>query len=372
VIALAVARLVSQAPLDALTSDLAARISTAVSPATAITLEVLGDDAALPNAIAARLASSGIRIVDAADPVDGVPSVRVSCLANLRERACSADVTGAVRTTFIVTGPHRAGDGEALPDLVLRLRSTFSQRLRILDVVRADDDLLVLSPAAIARYGMRDGSWQIEESRPISPPRPWPRDVRGRLRVVSGKVEAFLPGVTCAGDVSSRSLSCSAREVPWPLEIEDASLDPARNVFRTPDGFAFYGIARLGGAAGARFLAATVDHSLAWVDDGRQSVATTLAGDDVVAVRVPCAAGSYVVASSAAATRDADLLTLFQATGRRLIPAGSPLVLPGKLTALWPAAGGAATVITHDRGRDRYDAYELAVSCSREDFTAGI
>jgi hypothetical protein len=189
--------------------------------------------------------------------------------------------------------------------------------------------------------------------------------VRGRLRVASGKVEAFLPGVTCIGEVSSRSLACSDREAPWPLEIENASLDPSRNFFRTPDGLAFYGIARLGGVAGARFLAATVDHSLAWVDDGRQSVATTLAGDDVVAVRVPCAAGSYVVASSAAASRDADLLTLFQATGRRLIPAGSPLVLPGKLTALWPAAGGAATVITHDRTRERYDAYELAVSCSR-------
>ena len=355
-------RSAAPSPLDALTSDLAARIAAAVSPAAAVSLDVMPDDVALASAMAARLRSAGVRIVD---PADGVPAVRVSCFENLRERACSAGITGSVRITLIVTTPLEGRDGDAVPRLALELRSIFSQPTRILDLAREDDDLFVLSSTALARYEQRDGSWRIDDSRPISQTRPWPRDVRGRLRVASGKVEAFLPGVSCAGNADRLTLACADSATPWPLPIENAGLDPSRNFFRTREGMAFYGAARIAGAADAGYLAATVDHTLAWVDDGRQSMATAVAGDDLVTLSVPCAAGSYVVVSSPAAEGDADLLTLFQVTGRRLVPAASPRVLAGKLTALWPGTGDAATVITHDRDRDRYDAHELVVSCSR-------
>jgi hypothetical protein len=176
----------------------------------------------------------------------------------------------------------------------------------------------------------------------------------------------FLPGGGCIGSAGGGAMVCSDGIAPWPLDIADVTLDPARNYFRTSEGLMFYNIARLSGDAGARWLAATVDKTLTFVDDGRQSSPTTVSGDDIVALRAPCSGRSYVVTASTARGRDADLLTLFEVVRRRLVVAASPARLAGTITALWSTANAdAATVITYDRDADRYDAHELAVSCSR-------
>jgi hypothetical protein len=252
------------------------------------------------------------------------------------------------------------------PRVVHELRRVLAQQAPILDLVRTADGILALSPTAIVHYKQIDGGWRSVESRPVPRTHPWPRDVRGRLRVAAGRVEAFLPGVACAGSADLQSLTCSERVAAWPLDLDDVALDPARNYFRSSSGLAFYGIARLGDAAGARWLAATLDGMLAFVDESGQSSATKTNGDDLVGVQVPCATGSYVVAASPARGRDAGQLTLFEVAGRRLAPAALPLTLSGKITALWPGPSAeAATVITHDRDAGRYDAHELVVSCSR-------
>jgi hypothetical protein len=354
---------IAAAQPDSVTSELAGRIAAAIAPAARVSLEVDGDDDALRNEIGDRLAALGVRVVAAAD---GVPSARAGCIDSLRERACSIDVTAAFRTTVILTRPLEAASRQGNPALVLELRRVLSQRAQMLDLVRVEDRILVLSPTAVAEYAQIDGGWHSVDSRAVPRTRPWPRDLRGRLRLAAGRVEAFLPGVTCAGDAEPLRISCSDGVAAWPLDVDDVSLDPARNYFRSPDGLAFYGAARLGGSAGARWLMATVDHTLTFVDDGGRSTGAAVAADDVVAVRVPCAPGSYVLASSAAGGRDADQLTLFEVAGRRLAPAAAPLTVTGKITALWPAANGeGATVISHDRNAGRYDAYELVVSCPR-------
>ena len=354
---------VSSGPLDTLTSDLAARIAASITPGTPVKLEVPPDDVALEADIANRLSALGVRVLDAGD---GVTTVRVSCLDNLRERACSAEIAAATRTTLIVTRPLESGPRETALRVGLELRPILSQRARILDLARFGDAIFVLSPHAVVHYTQMNGNWRGVDSRPVSAARPWPRDVRGRLRATTGKIEAFLPGVTCTGIAEPMALACVEGNAPWPVEIESAILDATRNYFETPEGLRFYGIARLSGDAGARWLAATVDETLVFVDDSRQSTATAVSGDDVVTVRVPCAAGSYVVASSPARDRDADRLTLFRVERRRLVPAASAAVLPGKVTALWPTPNAdAAIVITYDRNAGRYDAHELAVSCSR-------
>ena len=346
-----------------MTSELAARIAAAIAPATQVALNVAGDDGTLQSEIASRLAALGVRAVSAAD---GVPSARASCIDNLRERACSVDITAAARTTAIVTRPLEPASRQVSPGVALELRRVLSQPAPILDLARTADGILVLSPTAIVHYKQIDGGWRSVDSRPVPRTHPWPRDVRGRLRVAAGRVEAFLPGVTCAGGADSQSLSCSERVAAWPLDIDNVALDPARNYFRSSDGLAFYGIARLSDAAGARWLAATIDRTLAFVDEGGQSSATNVAADDIVGVRVPCATGSYVMTTSPARGREADQLTLFEVVRRRLAPAGSPLTLTGKITALWPGPSAeGATVITHDRDAGRYDAHELVVSCPR-------
>ena len=354
---------IAPAQRDSLTSEVAARIAAAITPATEVSLTVPGDDGTLQNEIASGLAALGVRVVGAAD---GVPSARASCVDNLRERACAVDIATAARTTVIVTRPLEPASRDASPGVVLELRPVLSQQTRILDLARTAEGILVLTPTAVVLYKQIDGSWRSVDSRPVPTTHPWPRDVRGRLRVAAGTLDAFLPGVTCAGDPDPLAIACSERVAAWPLDIENVTLDPVRNYFRSSDGLSFYGIARLGGTAGARWLAATLDHTLAFVDDDGRSTATTVAADDIVAVRTRCGAGSYVAASSVDRGRDADRLTLFEVSRRRLAPAALPAIVPGKITALWPGPNGeGATVVTYDRDAGRYDAHELLVSCPR-------
>jgi hypothetical protein len=110
---------------------------------------------------------------------------------------------------------------------------------------------------------------------------------------------------------------------------------------------------------------ASSERRLTFVDDAGAPVPTSSAGDDVVAVRASCAA-SHVVVSSSSPDRGTDLLTLFQVVRRRLLPTGSPVRLPGRTTALWPAAAGdGATLVTYDQDAARYAAHHLTVACPR-------
>ena len=61
---------------------------------------------------------------------------------------------------------------------------------------------------------------------------------------------------------------------------------------------------------------------------------------------------------------DVDELRLFRVAGHELVLSGSPLRLPGMLTALW-SGGSAATAIVHDIAADRYEAFQISVSCAR-------
>jgi hypothetical protein len=145
----------------------------------------------------------------------------------------------------------------------------------------------------------------------------------------------------------------------------------ARNYFTTPEGLAFFGAASLGPDAGARWLLTGQDGRLLFLDASRRTIESgAAAGDDVAGVNGVCAAGTYVLLSSRAAGGSsidrAEALRLFHVVGRRLIPAASPFILPGPLTALWAAPGSStATAVSHDTNADRYEAFQIAVTCGR-------
>ena len=359
-VAVAAARVGTQSPpppRDSLASELAGRIASIIAPQVRVSLEQ--GDANVDAEVAGQLAARGVQIVGTAADV---PSVRVSCFDNLRERACAAEVGGPTRRTILVTRRHERTTTPPADRFDLALRAIVSHEAPILDVARDRDDLLALTRGEILRYRQRDGGWTQVGARAISSSEPWPRDLRGRVRLADSRVDVFLPGMTCAGSVDSLAISCAAQNSAWPLEIEGARLEPARNHFTVSGGPAFYGVARLGAGAGARWLAATLDRRLTFVDENLQTVPTTIVADDVVSLAIPCAPSQYVLASTP--DRD-DALTLFRVVRRQLSPAAT-VVLPGELTALWLSrSADTATVITRDRAAGRYVAHELTASCSR-------
>ncbi len=98
--------------------------------------------------------------------------------------------------------------------LTLGKKLVWEQEEPILDVSILGTGILVLSPS---RLSLQGGSGT--QSLPITPPRPWPRDLRGHLRVNGGGFKAYLPGVACSGTVEpSLTMECHPSDEPWTLD----------------------------------------------------------------------------------------------------------------------------------------------------------
>ena len=311
------------------------------------------------------LSARGLRI----DTVTtGAAVITVGCTTNLRERACVAEIRrGSTRDLVSAVAP-RGSPADPAPGVTLALETVplFSQRTAILDVAAVGDRLVVLDPSAVTLYRHADEGWQRVASRPIVSSQTWPCDVRGRLRTDGTAVEAFLPGVVCRATVDLMNLVCANEREPWPLAVDNSGIDAARNSFQTPEGLAFVGAASLGQDAEARWALADVAGRLVLLDRDRNLLGAVGAGDDVAGISARCRPGSYIVTSSRTAGADTDTLHLLEVAGRRLLAAATPIVLPGRLTALWAAPGAsAATAVTHDTAAGRYEAFQVNISCVR-------
>jgi hypothetical protein len=355
---------------DDLPAQLALRVAAAIVPAVELRLDASGD-AALQRELTMRLQERGVRTVSGNA---AVPFVRAACSDNLRERACSAEIeipAGGARPTgtryvVVVTRPHEVVARADVPLPTLQTRPLVTSAAPVLDVATAGDRLLVLTPSALVAHEETDGEWRAVASRPVSTLRAWPRDVRGRLRVSGGRVEAFLPGVLCAGRVADAAWSCSEGGQAWPLDVDGASLAPGRNYFTVAVGPPFFGIANVSGEVGTRWAAVTLDRRLVFIGERGQVSATTIVADDIVALRPPCTVEPHVLITARAGNRDGDVATLYRIADRQAETAAKPVVLPGNVTALWPSFDvESALVVTHDTAAGRYEAQQISVRCDR-------
>ena len=355
------------APAD-LVGDLAARILALVPPGARLALTRADDDAGEPidRDLASRLAARGLRIV-AAD-ANPAATVTVGCGANLRERACVADVRrGDTRDTVSAVAPYARPTSSAPDARVVAIEATplFRQRDAILDVAVLGDRLFVLDPSALTLYRRAGDEWQRVDSRAIAAHAPWPRDMRGRVRVANG-IDAFLPGVTCRAPIEFTSLSCADQREPWPLAVENAGLAGVRNAFQTPEGAPFFSAASLDAAAEAHSAIVDGTGRVQLIDDARKPVATIGEADDVASITAACG-GVYLVASGGPTDdKAADTLRVWRIVRQRAAAAGTPMPVAGTVTALWAAEGArVATAVVHDSAADRYEAFQIRLACDR-------
>jgi hypothetical protein len=349
--------------------DFAERIVSALAPGAAVRLVCSGDDGRTQRELARLLSDRGVRLSDA---TDGTIAVRCSCLENLKEHVCLADIgDGSARRVVITTRPREAADlALQAPIVALELRPLHAQRDPILDVTVAGASLLVLSPAAVTQISILPQTSIPPKSVPVTTSRIWPRDLRGRIRATSGGFDVFLPGVICRGSSTPFALACADEGDAWPIGIENAGIAPSRNIFATPEGLAFYDAAPLGDG---QWLVVDRQRMLMFLDSNRRLLAKGDAADHVAALRSACAPDTYVVTTTRSPDAEgADVLRLSRVAGRVLVPEASALVLPGVLTALWPAqplsVGSEereAMVVVHDIRTGRYEAFHLSLSCTR-------
>jgi hypothetical protein len=357
-------------PYQDLAPDLAARIASAIPAGTTLVSIVAAPDTESDDItpiladVSSRLVARGLTV---SAPNEGAPAIRLSCLRNLRERTCAAEIRmGTARDVMMVSradnSTSRAGSGGS-PSIVRRL--LFSQRALILDVALVADRLLVLDVNVLSIYQRTAEIWQRVDSLPL-PTRTWPRDPRGTLRVENGSVEVWVPGFRCTVSMGPTLMSCGDLQRAWPLGIDNRGLEAGRNFFTTPEGQSFYSVATLADTAGARWIIAGPDGALTWLDAGRRSAGNAGSGDDVAGLSAACGTDSLLVTIDHVPGRSGDVLTLFQAVRRRLVPIGPPVTLAGTATALWSSPGAeAATLIVHDADAARYEAFQISIDCGR-------
>jgi len=323
-------------------------------------------------AMEAAFNESGTRVSNVAPLVEAKVTVSASATQFLLvEEARKGDE----RQTWIASWKRpTASPGSTDSAISLEKRLLLEQEEQILDVASLDQGLLVLTPSRISFRKPGDN-----QSQPISSSRPWPRDLRGRLRVNGGGFKAFLPGVLCTGALDPALTSaCRTTDEPWTLDagargVLLANFSPGRNHFDgrvTASAGAhktlppFFSAASVEEGGKAYFLFALLDGRTLIFDAALDSVGTISGwGSDLAGAEAHCGGGSQTLATKSGGQNEPDAVRAFALSGRAAMPLSPPLDLPGPVTALWPMGGNAVMAVVHHLSTGMYQAYTITVNC---------
>ena len=269
--------------------------------------------------------------------------------------------------------PAPAG-APAVSSLTLEKKLVWDQDEQILDVVPLGRAILVLSPSHVSLRGDT-----VTQTVPLTPPRPWPRDLRGHLRVNGGGFQAYLPGMACSGALDpSLTMECHPSDEPWTLDAAPrgvllASFAPGRNHFdgrvSTSDGIRktlapFFSAASAEENGRPYWLLAMLDGRTQVFDAAFDPVGSVAFwGSDLAATEAHCGGGWQTLATKAGDNREPDAVRAFGLVNRTPVPLSAPLDLPGPVTAFWSLGGNTALAVVADLATGRYQAYVITVNC---------
>jgi len=258
--------------------------------------------------------------------------------------------------------------------LTLEKKLVWEQEEQILDVVMLGPGILVLSPFRVSLHADA-----VTQSLPLTPPRPWPRDLRGHLRVNGGGFKAYLPGVACSGAADpSLTLECHPSDEPWTLDagargVLLAGFTPGRNHFdgrvSTANGIRktlapFFSAASAEENGRQYWLLAMLDGRTQIFDAALDPVGSVASwGSDLAETEAHCGGGSQILATKAGEAREPDAVRAFGLVNRTPVPLGAPLDLPGPVTAFWSLGGNGAVAVVSDLATGSYQAYLITVNC---------
>jgi hypothetical protein len=272
-------------------------------------------------------------------------------------------------------GPARV----AASGLALDRRLVWEQDAPVLDLAFVAGFMVVLEPSRIALYARQSGQWQPQQAVALRPPKPGPRDLRGHLRVTSGRIQALLPGMECSGAVEPTfAIDCRPGEEPWILESGSRALlaayfAPDRNYF---DGRVtlqngsrrsmppFYAAAAVEDPAGTFWMLALLDGRIQLFNAAFEGGAAISGwGSDLVGTSARCSGGSQVLATRPLDGSEPDALQAFSVVNGAAVPVTAPVAFPGPVTALWPSSPTSALAVARDTATGKYGAYVVTVVC---------
>ncbi len=272
----------------------------------------------------------------------------------------------------------RATPGPALAGgITLEKKLEWEQDEQILDAAFPGDRMVLLTPSSLVWFSRQEGQWTRSMSLALPQPKAWPRDLRGRLRIVGANYQAYLPGMACSGAWQPPvSLDCKASGDSWVLESGSkdmllANFVSGRNYFdgrvATQTGLRatvdlFYSAAAVEERGKTLWLLAMVDGRTRLFDE-QFGAAGEIGGwgSDIAGTDARCGGGSQVVATRPGAGTDA--VQAYAIVNRVASPLGAPAEFPGPVTALWVSGHDSALAVSKDLSTGKYAAYLVTVVC---------
>ena len=212
--------------------QLAKKILAVTGPATAaLTVEnrsSLGrrDSDIVQNGLRSALEQSGIHFVKSEQ---AAATVTLTLSENQTSYVWVAEVRqgGAAAAVAMVSVPRSWRSGSTYESMPIALRKVpmWTQDERMLDVAVLEENgtasrIAVLGAEDVAIYRLQNAKWLAEQTLPVTHPRPWPLDLRGRFfQAPDHMLDAYLPGVICRITVTATPLNinCRAGDDPWPI-----------------------------------------------------------------------------------------------------------------------------------------------------------
>ncbi len=413
------------AAFDAALASLAGKTAALVGRGEAVTVTFRNQSALAPaewsglrSAFEAALRDAGTRVADT-----GAVEARITVSETPSQYLLVEEARkGDERQVWIAAWSREAPGNVKTGGPSIDLKQVWRQTEQILDIAFVPAGMLVLSPSKLTLYTRVNDAWTLKQASPLASPKPWPRDLRGRIRITGSTFQVFLPGLACNGALSSAAagpapspapsssslparspasspassaaapsleMDCRASEAPWVLESGSrglllAAYASARNYF---DG-------RVVTQSGARktvppFYSAASAESQGrtfWVlaqTDGRAEImdaaleplapagqgspsqgAIAQWGSDIAGIDARCGGSSQVLATRAGDANEPDALQSFTISERSATPVTGTVTLPGPVTALWPSGASAALAVARDLVSGDFIAYVASVACA--------
>lgn len=264
------------------------------------------------------------------------------------------------------------------PRATLEKKLVWEQEEQILDLAFLPDSMLALTPSHLLWFARQGSQWVPSLSLALPVSKPWPRDLRGRLRVSGPGYRAYLPGLACSGVWQAPpSLECTRASDPWLLESGSRAMLLAgfaadRNYFdgriTTQTGARktlapFYSGASFEEGGKPMWLLAMVDGRTRVFDAAFEPAGEIEGwGSDIAGTDAHCGAGSQVLATLPG-DGERDGVQAFRILNRAPVPLTRPVDFPGPVTALWVSGGGGALAVSRNAANGRYEAYLLTLAC---------
>ena len=281
------------------------------------------------GAFEAALKEAGLRVSDVAP----VAELRLTLSENQSQYLLVEEARkGDERQVWMAAWKRAEPAAAALPGMALDRKLVWEQEEQILDVAFPAAGMLVLSPSKVTLYTRQNGSWAPRRAVPLAPGKPWPRDLRGRLRVTGASFQAFLPGMACGGAAEpSLSMECRAGDEPWVLESGSratllANFAATRNYFdgRVATGTGlrktmapFYSAASAAEQDRSLWLLAMLDGRTQIFDAWLDPVGAIASwGSDIAGTEASCGGGSQVLATRPGDAGEPDAIQAFAIVNR--------------------------------------------------------